>query len=378
MTKVVQVVPRIAKVSSGPSLSVPSLSVALNTAGCDVQLMALEPAPVHFVYENTRLFPCSRWPLAARFGVSPTMKQALWHAARNSNVIHTNSLWMMPNIYPEAAVRGTSCKLVVSPRGTFAPWALKRFQMRKRIVNWIGQRRCVESADCLHATSLQEVSQIRDAGLSNPIAVVPNGVACPTVLPPQEDRDEKTLLFLARIHPTKGVDILLEAWSLVQSLFPDWKLKIAGPTESKYAQQMIAKSRATERVQFSGMLTGQDKELAFRNSDLYVLPTHSENFGISVAEALSHGVPVIVFHGAPWQGLEDRNAGWWVPLGVDSLADTLKTAMSHSSSQLQQMGRNGHQWMQQEFDWQIIGRRMAVVYEWLVNGGSRPVDIFLD
>lgn len=284
----------------------------------------------------------------------------------------------MPNIYPEAAVRGTSCKLVVSPRGTFAPWALKRFRIRKRIVNWIGQRRCVESADCLHATSMQEVSQIRDAGLSNPIVVVPNGVACPTVLPPQEDRDEKTLLFLARIHPTKGVDILLEAWSLVQSLFPDWKLKIAGPTDSKYAQQMIAKSTSTKRVQFCGMLTGQGKEQAFRTSDLYVLPTHSENFGISVAEALSYGVPAIVFQGAPWNGLEDRNAGWWVPLGTHSLADTLKTAMSCSSSQLHQMGRNGHQWMQQEFDWLAIGHRMAAVYEWLVNGGDRPSDIVID
>ena len=377
--KIIQVVPRIANASSGPSLSVPSMCCAIRNAGCDVELFALEPEPGKYLFDNTRLFPSRKWPLSQRFGVSPRMKEALSQAAISSQIIHTNSLWMMPNIYPASAVRGTNCKLVISPRGTLSPWALSRSRMRKRVVNWLGQRRCLESASCIHATSLEELSEIRKAGLSNPVAVIPNGVACPTTLIQRaDDNAQKTLLFLARIHPTKGVDVLLDAWQNVQSEFPDWRLKIAGPNDNLYAKQMITRSLSLRDVDFCGELAGDAKTKGFQDANLYVLPTHSENFGISVAEALSYGVPAIVFHGAPWQGLIHKNAGWWVEPGVASLAASLRIAMTHSSSELRQLGRNGHQWMQHEFDWQVIGKRMAAVYEWLVNGGDRPTDIVLD
>lgn len=377
--RVIQVVPRIAAISSGPSLSVPSLSAALASAGCAVQLMALEPAPAELVFGHSTFFPCNRLPLAGRLGASTQLLGALIQAAKTSDIMHTNSLWMMPNIYPERAIKGTNCKLVVSPRGTLSAWALQRSRVRKWLVTLLGQRRCLNAAHCIHATSMDELSQIRRAGYGNPVAVIPNGIECDRAqsMDVSQPRAIKTLLFLARIHPKKGVDILLEAWKALESRFPDWRLKIAGPIDHSYARQMISKSKATRRVEFCGELTGDVKNQCFRDADLYVLPTHSENFGISVAEALAHGLPAIVFSGAPWQGLNEKNAGWWIEPGVASLVDTLHSAMTLSEHQRFQMGQNGQQWMREEFDWKAIGQRMSAVYRWLIDGGDAPPDVHL-
>jgi glycosyltransferase involved in cell wall biosynthesis len=376
---IVQIVPRIANTSSGPSVSVPSLCCSLQDAGLATRLFALEPKPSRLLFQDSVFFPTLNIPFAARLGVSPAMRQALVVAARESDIVHTNSLWMMPNIYPERAVRGTQCATVVSPRGTLSAWALNRARLRKWFVWHLGQKRMLQSADCLHATSSEELNQIRTQGFTNPVAVVPNGVHCPE-LPEQHsqtNRSHRTVLFLARIHPTKGVDLLLKAWQTIQSAFPDWNLKIAGPLGNEYSDQMVrlAEELQLQRVDFVGEVTGQTKAQTYFDSDLYVLPTHSENFGISVAEALAHGVPAIVFHGAPWSPLNEKQAGWWIAPGIDTLADTLRQAMTLNDDQRQQMGRNGHHWMRSEYDWQVIGRKMAQIYRWITAGGTMPGEV---
>ena len=116
-----------------------------------------------------------------------------------------------------------------------------------------------------------------------------------------------------------------------------------------------------------GEVTGQAKIRLFQNSDLYVLPTHSENFGISVAEALSQGVPSIVYHGAPWSELNEKRAGWWIEPKVDVLAQTLQTAMALTDEQREFMGRNAHKWVKSDYDWAKIGQRTSEVYQWLCH-----------
>lgn len=383
INRIVQIVPRIATASSGPSISVPSLCQALADTGQLVRLYTLTPRPERCEFHNCSFFSTSRIPLAYRLGVSKQMNRALHQAAYESDILHTNSLWMMPNIYPKAAIRNTTCSLVVSPRGTLSAWAVNRARLRKWIVWRLGQRQTLETAHCIHVTSQDELRDVRMLGLRNPVAVIPNGVACPDLLPRNrisetENKLERTVLFLARIHPKKGVEILLNAWKILQSQLNDfyqWKLRIVGPINHQYAESMRRKA-STERLQnvvFEGEFTGAAKSQAFRNADLYVLPSHSENFGISVAEALAHGVPAIVFQGAPWSGLNQRRAGWWIEPGLDSLVETLKIAMSLTDEERQDLGLAGHLWMKEEFDWRIIGQQMAEVYTWLRTGTNRPV-----
>ena len=133
-----------------------------------------------------------------------------------------------------------------------------------------------------------------------------------------------------------------------------------------------------KRVEFSGELTGEAKSRVLQNAELFVLPTHSENFGISVAEALAHGVPAVVTKGAPWEVLKTINAGWWIDHGVDPLVDALSTAMSKPREQLTEMGEAGRGWVEEHLDWVTIGKRMLKVYRWLGHGGDRPSDVVLD
>ncbi len=103
-----------------------------------------------------------------------------------------------------------------------------------------------------------------------------------------------------------------------------------------------------------------------------MLPTHSENFGLAVAEALASGVPVIVSKGAPWGEVVREYCGWWIDIGVDPLVRSLRYELSTSELELSEMGRRGRAWMLREYSWEDVGRKMAAAYEWTLGGGARP------
>ena len=373
--RILHVVPRIADQSSGPSVSVPSLCRAVSPLVGYVKLMALDPKPEHPIYPATH-FPCVSFPFAHRLGVSPALRRSLLAAAVEADLIHNHSLWMMPNIYPWKAAKVGGCGLIVSPRGTMSDTALRRGRLRKWCMWRLGQRRVLADARCIHVTSIDELQFVRDAGFRNPIALIPNGVSCPELPSRNPTQQSRILLYLARIHPIKGVDLLLEAWKACSDEFPEWNLKIVGPLGSQYSNQMQKLGATLPRVSFVGELNGVAKAAAYTDADLYVLPSHSENFGISIAEALGHGVPAIVTKGAPWPGLTQRNCGWWIDVGLDPLVAGLREALSRPRNVLSDMGRNGHEWMREEFDWNVIGQKMATVYSWVCNNRSRPEFVY--
>ncbi len=134
------------------------------------------------------------------------------------------------------------------------------------------------------------------------------------------------LLFLSRIHPKKGIPILLRAWRKVERRHPDWELVVAGPDEIGHLSQVraLAGELGLQRVSFPGPAYGDAKAALYRSADLFVLPTHSENFGMAIAEALAYAVPVITTTGAPWAGLEEHGCGWWIELSEGNLVDALR------------------------------------------------------
>jgi glycosyltransferase involved in cell wall biosynthesis len=303
------------------------------------------------------------------------MKAALRQAAHEVDVIHTNSLWMMPNVYPAASVAGTDCRLVISPRGTLSDWALSRVRWRKRLVGCWGQHHALHEAHCLHVTSEHELEECRRFGLKNPVAVIPNGIDCPVQLSRSpDDTKELNLLFLSRIHPTKGVDLLLRAWHRLEGEFPRWTLTIAGPDQHEFAEQMKSLMRrlGLRRVRFVGEVTGARKTAAFLQATLFVLPTQSENFGNAIGEALAHGVPVVVSRGAPWAAVHEERCGWWFELSEEILVLTLRQAMELPQADLAAMGQRGRQWIQRAFSWPAIGERMYRTYEWVCGQRDQP------
>lgn len=371
--KIIHIVPSVADEASGPSYSVIRLCEALAELGHDVTLAALDPQPPDDPPACLRTFRAGLGP--KRLGRSPAFKKWLLRRALSGSVdiLHNHSLWMMPNIYPGEAARKSGVPLVVSPRGTLSEWAMKNGSPMKRLIWPLFQKRAISRAACFHATAPLERDDIRRRGFLQPVAVIPNGMDVP-LRREKKGSGARTVLFLGRLHPKKGLDMLLPAWKLVHQRFPEWRLVIAGPDEGGHRRKMelLAKNLDLERLEFVGPLYGSDKTEAYHEAELFVLPTYSENFGLAVAEALAAGTPVIVTKGAPWGSLESSSAGWWVNIGVNPLAKALEDALSGSRETHRQMGVRGRSLIEREFSWKVVAGQVATTYQWLVSGGEKP------
>lgn len=378
--KVIQVVPCINEEAQGPSYTVPRLCDALADEGAQVALHVLMPVPVKQSLAFLR-YSYPVLPIFQKLGISPEMRKALEIAVKESDILHNHSLWMMPNIYAGTVVKGMQCQLITSPRGTLSEYALSRSRGLKKLVWGLGQSKALSRAKCIHATAESEYHDIRRVGLKAPVAIIPNGIDIPfyEAKPDNSDRMRR-VLFLGRIDPKKRVDVLLNAWASVQDKFPDWELHISGPDNGGYLNQMkaLAGLLGAKRVSFTGPLYGTEKNRAYYSSDLFVLPTHSENFGMAVAEALAHGVPAVVTKGAPWSGLESYGCGWWIEGGEGPLVECLNHVLALPNSELQTMGMLGRKWMDQEFSWRHVGNMMYQTYSWMLGNGPLPDWIILD
>lgn len=374
--RLIHVVPHIDQEAAGPSYSVPRLCQSLAALGNEVELSCLAAKGE---IPGVAMDLHSQWPFLDRFAISTSLARALRRKARCTDIIHNHSLWSMVNVAAGWVASGQRAKLVTSPRGTLSPWALSRTRTLKGVL-WPLQRRALERADLLHATSEAEHQDIRAQGFKAPVAIIPNGIDLPLLHIGKSASGQRTLLFLGRIHPTKCIDRLLQAWRNLQDTRQEWRLVIAGRGGAAYESEIrqLTDDLGCERVVLPGPLYSTDKSDAYLAADLFVLPSHSENFGMTVAEALAHGCPAVASKGAPWSGLETEGCGWWVDHEVSELTSALGAAMSLSSEQLVAMGRNGRDWMERDFGWDSIAQRMEAAYRWVVDGGELPDCVRID
>lgn len=319
-------------------------------------------------YEDIDFHPFNipHFPFNRQFAYSRQLYRNLKRECRDANIIQTNSLWQFPNIIPEYARRHTDAKFVILPRGTLSPYALSLSSFKKKLTMLLGQCNALKKADMFIATCHKEYEDIRNFGLKQPVAVIPNGLDLPKL---NNIEKKKTVLFLGRIHKVKGIDLLIDAWRNISgnSIFKEWNLVIAGPTSSEYAQDMMSRALGMESVTFVGEVRGDEKNRLLSQSSIYALPTHTENFGISVGEALACGTPVVTTTGAPWSGLVENDCGLWIDLSVENLTRALEDMMSRPLDELARMGQNGRRWMQRDFSWDEIAQKTIQSYQWLLD-----------
>ena len=379
MLKVIQIVPGVIAQASGPAYSVPGIVRGLCSSNVDAIVYALGDYPPWNMGFPLKMFPRTEFEKKLiPLGVCRSFYKGLIDILPKIDVVHTNGLWMLPTVYPEWAIqrirrgRGNCrAKFVISPRGALASWALRKGWLKKKIFGWLLQNRVLRKADMFHATSEKEYEEIRAAGYKQPVVIVPIGMDLPEVdINAEAQRRRGTerlrkILFFGRLHKVKGVDRLLLAWEKVAK--DGWELVIAGPDRGMLGElKGIVAERKLPRVSFVGEINGPAKYEFLAGGDIYVLPSDTENFGVTVTEALVSGTPVIASQGTPWQGLERERCGKWVPIGVEPLAAALKEMMAMSDEERAAMGVRGREWIRRDFSWKGIGAKMKAAYEWLL------------
>ena len=387
--RVCQVVASINRNIGGPAISVPRLASALATRGVESRLATLD-YPGHGPQTSVPGASVTSLPTTAlnrlARGWSPAFHHALTALARQGlDVLHNHGLWMFPNHYARQVAVAANVPLVISPRGMVEQWSLGRSRWKKWLV-WHGfEKTNLARAALFHATSHEEAASIRALGLHQPIAVIPNGIEIPE---PGAARDREMLeekfpglrgrrwlLFLSRLHPKKGVLELLRVWQRLHGQFPSWHLVLAGPELDGYRATVSAAVndlRLSEHVTLTGMLAGDLKASAWAGAELFVLPTYSENFGLSIAEALAQGCPALTTHGAPWRGLTEQRCGWWIEMTESALAAALAAALQTPAEERRAMGARGRDWMRRDFSWPGIAQRMEAAYAHLLGQGPCP------
>jgi glycosyltransferase involved in cell wall biosynthesis len=191
----------------------------------------------------------------------------------------------------------------------------------------------------------------------------------------------RVMLFLSRIHPKKGLPLLLDAIASVRAELAGWVVVVAGPDELNHTAEMQARTTELgldDLVKFVGPAYGADKHDAFAASEVFVLPTRSDNFAIAVAEALGAGIPVITTQGAPWSDLVAHECGWWVPVTVAGLAEALTDAARHGRDELREMGLRGRRLVAEKYTWERVGTHSIELYAWLLGEGDRPDFVMME
>ncbi len=368
------VVPSLQEAKGGPSKSVRGLCSALARAGHRVDLLTTAPDAAISGSTEQHGSLCIRtfrreFPSGLYF--SSGLRRAV--AQSNANVIHHHALWLRTLHYANRAAARQRVPLIVSPRGMMSTWAWHHHHTRKQVARALIHPRAFERAAGWHATSNEEAEDVRQLGFNQPVCVAPNGVDEPAktdviagtrywrqVCP--EVATRPTALFYGRFHQKKRVVELIDLW--LARAPAEWLLLLVGLPEEytpeqleRYAQQQSAGGRVRA-------YSGAGLPAPYGVASLFLLPSHNENFGLTVAEAMAHGVPVLVTDTTPWRMLNERQIGWCVPW--EQFGEALTRATARPSDELTKLGTAARAWTLQTYSWDRAAAQLTSFYATIV------------
>lgn len=372
--RVLHVIPAVAPRYGGPSEAAIRMVEALRAEGVDALLAATDadgpgrlPVATHTVSVHcgakTIFFP--RLP-GESLKLSPALARWLRRNASGFDVLHVHSVFSHPSLVAGAAARAASVPYVVRPLGQLDRWSLSQHAFRKRLFLAAGGRRFLEGAAALHWTDASEAAAVPDPGWCTQGFVVPLGVNDGLFDEQPVVSRRRVVLFLSRLHPKKNVEGLVDAFLAAGEPGAGWRLVVAGEGEESYVRELRRRAEggiAEGRVEFVGWLEGEKKVIALREASFLALPSHQENFGIAVAEAMAAGTPVVVTEGvALAREISRVGAGWVVREGQEGLREVLSEAMS-SEAELRRRGEAARMLAAKEYRWAAVAESLVREYE---------------
>jgi glycosyltransferase involved in cell wall biosynthesis len=361
----------------GPPRSILGLCRSLRAAGVDAEVLATtangsgELDPGRRDYEGVPVEYAPR-TFPKRFFNSAEMSKRLDALLPNFDLVHVHGLWNMTVWKACSAAQRWKKPYVISPRGMLDQGSMQRRSGLKRMMYPLVERTNLSEAAIIHATSEAEVDAVTRFRLPTPIRLVPNGVD--VIEPNREEgiqlrnnlgiaQTDPVVIYLGRIAPLKRLDLLAEAFERVLLVFPAAKLIVAGPDEGGHLATLRPNfARLGKAVHVLGEVDAKQKQSLFAAANVLVCCSESESFGLSIAEALGAGVPVVATINSPWSVLEEVGAGKWVSHSKEGVFQGI-LAVSSDSDESRRMGEAGRKLIQERYSWEGVASKTIEMYE---------------
>jgi glycosyltransferase involved in cell wall biosynthesis len=357
----------------GPIMSVKRLCEALACSGVEVDVATTnEDGPINLDVDtsrwhavdgvNVRYFPRVG---KGSYAFSLELARYVMRNARKYDLVHSTSTFTFPSLVASLAAASAGKPSVVSPRGSLQDWSLAQKRWKKAPYWLLLERRRLRNTTLFHATSDMEVKAIQGIVPGARVVSIPNGVDAVHV--EDVERQPERIVFLGRLHRKKGFDVLVPALAKVAAVRPDTETIVAGPDDTGEwlrVQGLLASSSPTPRVSYVGSVNGDERFKLLASASAFVLPSHSENFGQAVVEALACGTPVVVSQNCPWEIVERAGAGYWVQNTPESVASALLRILE-SPSLGARMALSARA-LSKNFDWLRVGAAMTSAYRQLL------------
>lgn len=370
------------------------LSTALARAGVTVDVVTSDATkgtriPFRAFSEveepNLRIYPF-KYLASEKSCFSYDIIRALRKLVSQSDLIHVNGIFTHPVTIGTWFARRQRKPHIVAIRNGLDPWLLKIRRRKKMLAFKLYVEKDLEGASCIHATAKQEINACKALGLKGPFSIIPNGINPQNYknLPAPEVaeklwpalRRKTVVLFLSRLSPQKGLDMLIPAWDEIKKTCPKALLVIAGPDYmgfSNHVRHLANKSAFSNSILFIGDVWGRPKLTLYSRADVFVLPSYSENFGNVIAEALVCETPVVTTQATPWNEIEKTNCGRWIQVDKQALTKAIMEMVSKPDEERKAMGQRGRELILKNYTWDIAARKMITVYRAMLNGKKIPL-----
>lgn len=303
-------------------------------------------------------------------------------------LIHQHGIWFYPSYSCFNAARRANAPHLITPQGMLDGWAMRHHSIRKKAAWYLFEKNNLLNCTCINANSLQEAEMIRNMGITTPICVIPNGVSFPAVArlpaPPWAGKwgsEHRILLYLGRLHSKKGLVNLIRAWHQWLSLDGDdgWRLAICGWSQDGHENELhklISTLRLVDTVALFGPVFESKKAAALDRASAFILPSFSEGLPMSVLEAWSYGLPVVMTPHCNLPAGFSRGAAICIDPTAESILLGLRALGRQSEAERRAMGLNGRNLVESVYAWPSVVRELMQVYRWCLEQGPRPSTMY--